>query len=210
MEILYKMPLLHEGLGRWMCRCPVCGGEKPLYKHNIENRAHEMCQKCILSSRNNTHGLSTSKHHNRWRSLRQLCNNPNHKRYPRYGGRGIKVCEEWCDFTAFHKWCEAQDWSDGRTILRIDNDGDFSPDNCKVSNKGRVSNTGGNRKKVIKRSGRSRKEEKAYLATLTLARRRTYLRKQAGQYKAGVAEPTETTTKAVEDTVESWFGKHRS
>lgn len=65
------------------------------------------------------------------RGARQRCNNPNHRNYHAYGGRGIKVCEEWNNHTgAFIEWALSHGYRDDLTLDRIDNDGDYCPDNC--------------------------------------------------------------------------------
>lgn len=67
-----------------------------------------------------------------WGSMRQRCNNPKQSRYSSYGGRGIKVCDEWIDFAKFREWMLEQGYGPGLQIDRIDNDDGYYPANCRL------------------------------------------------------------------------------
>lgn len=88
------------------------------------------CKKC--SKPNQTHGMTNTKLFNVWQSMKQRCNDKNHKDYIDYGKRGITVCKEWeCNFLNFYNWAIDNGYKEGLTIDRINVNGNYEPTNCR-------------------------------------------------------------------------------
>ena len=78
-----------------------------------------------------THGMSKTPLQKVWSNMKSRCYNKNVHGYADYGGRGIKICQEWLDNNClFFEWAIENGWKDGLCIDRENNDKDYSPDNC--------------------------------------------------------------------------------
>lgn len=151
-----RLTVLERGdsLGRvgvyWKCKCE-CGNECTVHGNAIV-RGHTKSCGCLAveTSKNaKSHGLSSTKEYKIWKAMRRRCYGKNTENYHRYGGRGVRVCEEWSEFSNFYKWCGENGYKEGLTIDRIDNDGDYCPENCRWVDKITQGNNKSNNRRIL-------------------------------------------------------------
>lgn len=116
-----------------LCKCD-CGSIKKVRLSNLRSGKSKSCG-CYKKELLTKHGAGHNRLYKIWSDIKQRCFNDNKKCYKNYGGRGIKICDEWMDFKNFQKWAKENGYSDNLTIDRIDVDGDYTPDNCRWATK---------------------------------------------------------------------------
>lgn len=138
LTVMEKMPGVFPQGVKWKCLCE-CGTEVAVYGKSLTSGHIKSCG-CLrddkISTVNKSHGESHTRLYNVWNGMRQRCNDPNHKSYHNYGGRGISVCDEWNDYAVFRDWAISNGYDENArysdcTLDRIDVDGNYSPENCR-------------------------------------------------------------------------------
>ena len=124
-----------DGQLRWLCHCDC--GEKTVVIGSLLRRGNTKSCGHLLKQFGNTHCLrhgdarngKRSREHTCWSHMLDRCRNPNSSCYRYYGGRGITVCERWHKFE--HFLADMGRCPPGLTLERINNSGNYTPDNCK-------------------------------------------------------------------------------
>jgi len=134
---VFKIGKDYFGIAYWRCNCE-CGNSTDIRLGALTSGSTKSCGCLNDEVRHNrmmgntyaeTHRLSTHYLYGTWATMKQRCSNPKHAKFYLYGNRGISVCTRWnASFEAFLE--DMGDRPEGYTLNRIDNNGDYTRDNC--------------------------------------------------------------------------------
>ena len=174
-------------------KCGFCGTKFKSIINDVKRRKTYSCgcyNKRRVSETHKTHGLGYTRLYRTWANMKDRVFNIKNKWYSDYGGRGITICDGWKnDFMSFYTWAMSNGYSEGLSIDRIDNDGNYCPENCRwttrtIQNRNTripTSNTSGYKGvSYYKRYGN-------YRAYIGIKYKRIYLGKFKTAVEAGVA-----------------------
>jgi hypothetical protein len=138
-----------KGKSYWRCRCD-CGnefvGEIYAIKYRIEKCGQLWCKKCrpeaLVKHGDSRHSKKRERLYTIWEGMRYRCEKKYASHYENYGGRGIKVCDEWQDYITFKAWALSNGYQDNLSIDRINANGNYEPSNCRwATSKEQMNNT---------------------------------------------------------------------
>jgi hypothetical protein len=140
--VLERVENSKHNAAQWLCQCDC--GKRIIANSNNLRTLHTSscgCKRAETTSRflkkyNTKHGGCNERLYAVWQGIISRVTRPGNKRYTDYGGRGIKICDEWKDYSVFRDWAYSNGYNENAlygkcTIDRIDVNGNYEPSNCR-------------------------------------------------------------------------------
>lgn len=137
--------------GKWRCLCD-CGAEKDILTNHLISEHTTSCGCAaneINAEKHTIHNLSKTRLSHTYKGMKDRCYNKNNPQYKYYGGKGVRVCDEWLGkdgLRNFVEWALSHGYTENLTIDRKDSNGDYEPSNCRWADNFTQSN---NRKSCV-------------------------------------------------------------
>lgn len=147
--VLKRVENNKNGQAMYLCKCDC--GKTIITRGNAVQGGHSKSCGCLQKERVSKtfykHGDSFERLYQIWADMNSRCVNNHYKYWHRYGGRGIKVCDEWKDeYLPFKEWAISNGYKENLTLDRVNNNGNYEPSNCKwVTRKEQANNRYTNR-----------------------------------------------------------------
>jgi hypothetical protein len=132
-QVFERLTVLHKhgkdrfGYALWFCQC-VCGNTHVVSGNHLTQKQIRSCG-CLTVKHGHTRNNKQSSEYRTWIAMKQRCFNLRHKDFPRYGGRGISICEGWVN--SFEMFLKDMGYRpNSMTLERSDNNGNYEPSNC--------------------------------------------------------------------------------
>lgn len=128
--VLYRNGSTDAKAAIWHCRCKLCGTEHDIVGAALRNGTSTQCLSCS-AKQTRTKPFSKDPIKTIFMGMKQRCYNSSHEHYKDYGGKNIKICDEWLNNPqSFYEWAYLNGYAVGKSIDRRNNSLDYSPANC--------------------------------------------------------------------------------